>query len=191
MQFCYKDNVISWVLIQLLIDLQWHCLCQVLKAVTAGLFLNAAQFDHAEYDPKRTNDSGSNVYRLLRHMQPGETVMLCLKRPIAGLHCMYQCMWLAADSCWLPGVPFLLVKQLLQCFHTYPSVLRTTCLSSIACHSFDKLTCLLLCGKMGGLHALVVITPFAAIGSMNYWGVNAATHGHQLSTMHPRTSFCM
>lgn len=57
------------------------CLCllglvwpfhQVLKAVTAGLFMNAAQYDHTEYDPRAANDSGSNVYRLIRHMQPGE-----------------------------------------------------------------------------------------------------------------------
>ncbi|KAF6259921.1 putative DEAH [Scenedesmus sp. NREL 46B-D3] len=42
---------------------------KVLKAVTAGLFMNAAQFDHTEYDPRASSDSGSNVYRLLRHMQ--------------------------------------------------------------------------------------------------------------------------
>jgi hypothetical protein len=45
---------------------------QVLKAVTSGLFMNAAQFDHTEYDPRAANDAGSNVYRLLRHMQPGK-----------------------------------------------------------------------------------------------------------------------
>jgi hypothetical protein len=50
----------------------WWCGLQVLKAVTAGLFMNAAQFDHTEYDPRASSDTGSNVYRLLRHMQPGE-----------------------------------------------------------------------------------------------------------------------
>jgi hypothetical protein len=45
---------------------------QVLKAVTSGLFMNAAQFDHTEYDPRASSDSGSNVYRLLRQMQQGK-----------------------------------------------------------------------------------------------------------------------
>jgi hypothetical protein len=45
---------------------------QVLKAVTSGLFMNAAQFDHTECDPRASSDSGSNVYRLLRHMQQGK-----------------------------------------------------------------------------------------------------------------------
>jgi hypothetical protein len=44
----------------------------VLKAITAGLFMDAAQYDHTAYDPTRTNDAGSNVYRLLRHVQPRE-----------------------------------------------------------------------------------------------------------------------
>lgn len=47
-------------------------LLQVVKAITAGLFMNAAQYDHTEYDPKKANDAGSNVYRLLRHVQPRE-----------------------------------------------------------------------------------------------------------------------
>ena len=49
----------------------------VLKAVTAGLFMSAAQYDRTEYDPKSANDMGSNVYRLLRHLQPGETCQAC------------------------------------------------------------------------------------------------------------------
>uniref|UniRef100_A0A383W704 RNA helicase n=1 Tax=Tetradesmus obliquus TaxID=3088 RepID=A0A383W704_TETOB len=49
---------------------------KVLKAVTAGLFMNAAQFDHTEYDPRASSDAGSNVYRLLRHMQPGRPLKL-------------------------------------------------------------------------------------------------------------------
>jgi hypothetical protein len=43
---------------------------QVLKGITAGLFMNAAQYQCTEYDPTKTNDAGSNVYRLLRHVQP-------------------------------------------------------------------------------------------------------------------------
>jgi len=53
---------------------------QVLKAITAGLFMNAAQYDHTEYDPKRTNDAGSNVYRLLRHVQPRESRLLAARQ---------------------------------------------------------------------------------------------------------------
>eukprot|EP00878_Enallax_costatus_P030149 GHUV01032806.1.p1 GENE.GHUV01032806.1~~GHUV01032806.1.p1 ORF type:complete len:134 (+),score=34.30 GHUV01032806.1:388-789(+) len=48
----------------------------VLKAVTAGLFMNAAQHDRTEYDPRSTNAMGSNVYRLLRHLQPGRPLKL-------------------------------------------------------------------------------------------------------------------
>lgn len=50
----------------------WCCL-QVVKAITAGMFMNAAQYDRTEYDPRKANDAGSNVYRLLRHIQPRES----------------------------------------------------------------------------------------------------------------------
>lgn len=33
--------------------------------------MNAAQYEATQYDPRLTNDVGSNVYRLLRHVTPG------------------------------------------------------------------------------------------------------------------------
>lgn len=56
---------------------------QVVKAITAGLFMNAAQYQCTEYDPTKTNDAGSNVYRLLRHVQPRECLVKWLYAPAA------------------------------------------------------------------------------------------------------------
>jgi hypothetical protein len=66
----------------------------VCKAITCGLFMNATQFDHTQYDPTRANDAGSNVYRLLRHVQPRkyqyQTGSMCWHRGYMECTCM-QC----------------------------------------------------------------------------------------------------
>lgn len=60
-------------------------LLQVVKAITCGLFMNAAQYVRTEYNPAKTNDAGSNVYRLLRHVQPRESPYCCLPVGLAGV----------------------------------------------------------------------------------------------------------
>ncbi|KAF8058346.1 DEAH9 [Scenedesmus sp. PABB004] len=70
---------------------------KVLKAVTVGLALNAAQFATTQYDPTAPADAGSNVYRLLRHVTPGVPLklrihassVLCRTRP--GLVLFLSC----------------------------------------------------------------------------------------------------
>ena len=48
----------------------------LLKAVTKGLFLNAARFDRVDYDPLALDgDHGNNVYRLIRTLPSGNEVM--------------------------------------------------------------------------------------------------------------------
>lgn len=71
---------------------------QVLKAVTAGLFMNAAQYQCTEYNPTKTNDAGSNVYRLLRHVQPRK----CLWHPAAAATnvCSSSCSSSCVSTCW-------------------------------------------------------------------------------------------
>lgn len=53
---------------------------QVRRAVTAGLFMNAAQYSSTEYDAASASDPGTNVYRLLRHIAAGVTLVLPLLR---------------------------------------------------------------------------------------------------------------
>ena len=44
----------------------------VLRAATAGMFMNAAYYDSTEYDPRLANDSGTHVYRLIRLGKTGK-----------------------------------------------------------------------------------------------------------------------
>lgn len=51
------------------------------RAITEGLFLNAAVFDHTEYNPLAPEgDPGTNVYRLVRHTDPCISLKLRLHK---------------------------------------------------------------------------------------------------------------
>lgn len=46
-------------------------LASFIKAVAAGFFMSAAQFERTEYDARHPQDGGTHVYRLLRHTRDG------------------------------------------------------------------------------------------------------------------------
>ena len=61
------------------------------KALTAGLFMNAAKLVDTAYDPRQPNSAGINTYRIVRSTGPGEW------EPAAGMH------GLADRPCVLPA----------------------------------------------------------------------------------------
>lgn len=89
---------------------------QVVKAITCGLFMNAAQYVRTEYDPAKTNDAGSNVYRLLRHVQPRELPHCCLPVGLAGVVVRVRAL--------LQLVAFFPVLSLLMHMHASCRVMR-------------------------------------------------------------------
>lgn len=56
----------------------------VCKALTAGLFMNAAKLVDTAYDTRQPNSAGINTYRIVRSTGPGEG--LCCS--LASLVCL-------------------------------------------------------------------------------------------------------